>query len=776
MTARSLYFGETKQGNLHEQDYTLFIRRVVARFQNNTQGKPVFTTDVDQAKLWQSYLDAFPEDQRQHLNCNTCRHFIQRFGGLVTITDQGTPVSAVFNVEDARQYHMDYSAAWAFMKGFVESSRVTGIFLSSEQTLGQPVTGIWQHIHVINPAIFTSRLMTAGQTMAERRVIFGSLKRATTEYNIQTVNTALQLLEANALYRSEKVLGVAHWFKNLLEKLDGTTGRQRENILWREFATAPAGFANVRSSMIGTLLDDIQAGMDFQAVSSRFATKMDPSNYRRTVGTPSVGQINAAERAVEALGIAPAFQRRFTVLDDLRSGVLWFPGEVTQEKPVTVKTDGGIFGDLKPKGTVVPELDIPAKKITWEKFSRDVLPGAVKIEYAAALQGPYSFLTTAADANAPNIVQWGTGVSWSFPNPPARADEWNLKAGELVPVDLIVKSPNLWTNEKSPHGNGVFLLLKGAKDTRGLPGGGLFTEHLRDDLKPYRATIQAHLNRLAINGADDPNTAAFGIGLFAGQEFLQLSAPKLTVKKDSDKSTLGAAPQRVHAILVVDDSGSMQSYISAARQAMAQLLSSIRAMPGKVDVTFHLFGSANRTRMLLDRAPLALTESIVEQMQARSGGTALNDCLIDAIRAARGWYDYTDPQTSFFLGIVTDGEENESRNSVMRVRDFVQEVQQTGRWTLAYAGAGRNPLQYARSIGIPEGNMTAFEASSYGFQDIGNRYVIGTSALAANYASGRMASDSFFASAQKAVGSDHPVLVVTNKSGAKGGFELDRWE
>lgn len=771
MTARSIYFGDNKQGNLNEVEYQNFLNRVNLRFIGNSKGKPLFKVHVD--NLWETYLTSFAEgEERQHHNCNTCRSFVHRYGNLVTVNDDGSIWSAVWDPADAYGYSPQYEKALARMKARVESSSINTMFLSSEKWLGQPKTGNWIHLAVQNQNVFSSLVQQAHQVVAERNQQKSSVNRALHDYNKKTVVTALQLLEANALYRAEKVIGPAKWFFALIESLEGKDKQTRENLVWKAVATAPAGFASIRSSMVGTLLDDIAAGMDFNTVSKRFEVKMDPANYQRAMNPPKVGQIRAAELAVEAMGIAPAFNRRFTKDADLQPGIIWYPSE--QKYPIKEEVErapGGIFGHLKPQETLVPDMDIPAKKITWEKFADSVLPGAAKIEYRAPVVGPFAFLTTQRDEGAPQIIQWDNAVSWSFPNPAARSHDWNLKQGELVPVTAIVKSPNLWGTGGEQHGKGVFLLLEGAKDTRDLPGGGLFTEHLKSELKPYRAVIQAHLDKLKVDGIDDCH--AFGIGLMHGNEFTEVAAPVVKKQADGNK-TPAKAPDNVYATLVIDDSGSMATKLNGAHEAVSNMVNSLRAMPGNVFLTVIVFGT--RQTMVYNQTPLAqVTDwTITGHMHGRHGGTALNDTVIQGILNS----PRSGPNDTFFLGIITDGEEIDSRARPHQVRDQVLRVQGLGNWTIAYAGAGHGAQRYAASIGIPEGNIMVFANNEYGFREAGAAYRAGTMALSASYASGATSTQSFFAAAaQRApIGKDHPILVVTTKNGTKVPYELDRWE
>lgn len=775
-----------QHGNHDDPEYDGFLARVAARFTKLTQSgsKPLFTTDAD--GLFGAYLGSFATaDLQQHHNCNACKSFIRRFGHLVVMNDDGTTTPAIWDPQDAPA---EYRKPIAAMAALVERAKVNGVFLSSEPVWGQPITGIWRHLHVrpVPAQVYrTAGSLTHGQAMAEKREDFKTVVTALQEFTPTVVEAALKLLESDTLYRSERVIGPARWLRDVHVARDAATGNARNNVVWRAIATAPVGFCHPRSSMVGTLLEDIAAGLPYDDISRRFAAKMDAQRYQRAQAAPSGGQVEAAERAVEALGIAPAFERRYATDSDFNApgAVVWQPSEhAARATPATVKPTGGVFDHLKPAAAVGPDLDIPPKKMTLEKLHRDVLPGAAVIQYRVPLVGHFGSLTAAADASAAPILQWDgpeirNTVSWSFPNPPARAEEWNLQAGALVPVRMIVNSPNGWNDvgeRHRAHGRGIFMLLDGARDVRALPGGGLFIEHLRGDLKPYRATIEAHLNKLTVAGAD-ARDAAFGLGLFSGTEFTEAAAPKIPAGGGHGGGS-GGAPERIHVILVIDDSGSMRGYIQAARNALRSLLAAVRAMPGQVDATVSIFG--NLETVLAERVPLSALEGVERNMHGASGGTALNDTILSAINRALDWPDSRLPTTSFFLGIVTDGEENQSRRHVEEVAAMVRTVNATGRWTVAYAGAGSNPRTYARRAGIPDGNVTVFEASARGFEDVGARYASSTVALASAYAGGARSTTSFFgaAASRQTIGSDHPVFVVTTKSGAVAAYELDRWE
>ena len=49
--------------------------------------EPLFTTNA--TGLYDMILSELPAQTRQHYDCNACRHFVNRYGGLVRIDDRG---------------------------------------------------------------------------------------------------------------------------------------------------------------------------------------------------------------------------------------------------------------------------------------------------------------------------------------------------------------------------------------------------------------------------------------------------------------------------------------------------------------------------------------------------------------------------------------------------------------------------------------------------------------------------------------------------------------
>jgi hypothetical protein len=270
--------------------------------------------------------------------------------------------------------------------------------------------------------------------------------------------------------------------------------------------------------MIGTLLEDIASGMDFADVSRRFQSKMHPLQYQRPQAAPSAGTIAQAEKIVGQLGAAGSLARRFARIDEVQA--LWKPKQTPETK------GEGVFGHLKAKGAPEPlNMTIPPQTMTWDKFSRTVLPDADSIEfYARAARDHYAVLLTAVNPDAPPILQWDdpehrNPVSWYVWHGGSAPEQFGLRTGSLVPVSAVTFKPSMWGDPEGKHshqGQAVIFLLEGAKETR-QSGAALFPEILKAEFHGVRSVIEAYSRSAEIEGIE--NSTACGILLQKGSNW-----------------------------------------------------------------------------------------------------------------------------------------------------------------------------------------------------------------------------------------------------------------
>lgn len=462
-------------------------------------GEPLLTTDV--GDLFSVYLEAIPEEYRQEYNCHACKDFFNRYGSVVTVLEGGTLRSVLWSGYYASSF---FAPAVAALMEKVEGSRVSGAFVCSDRVAGQPVTGEWTHFYFKIPMTIwhNNRILTAGQRRAELKEDFLMLGNALREYPLPVISQAVTLLKQDTLYRSEKVLGIAEWFCALSTSISEVKNhRKRENLIWRAAVLAPKGFAHIRSSMIGTLLDDLVAGLPFDTVAARFAEKMHPLQYRRPQAPPSDGNIKQAEETIAKLGIADSLRRRFARLEEVDA--IWRPKEKNGEDFVAGE---GVFSHLKKKPAGSKRLQTgEAKPISWTKFLNTVLPDVTELFLRVPSVGSFVAITTAEVEGSKIIHQWGNSFAHYMWAGGSRCSQWGLRSQEFVKVTAVTNHTSMWFGGKQPANTKpcVFMLLEGCKESVLDKGNALFPENLISELHPIRKTIEAYSKSAALSGANE---------------------------------------------------------------------------------------------------------------------------------------------------------------------------------------------------------------------------------------------------------------------------------
>lgn len=481
----------------------------------------LFTTDA--SGLFQAYLSGFDDGpERQYHNCHACRHFFERYGGLAFLDKRGFLLSAVWELTDTPAC---YRKAVQPVITMVEKARITGPFFPSLLAWGTPETCQWHHFSIQAPqnTFCYGNMLTASQAMAEKQEDYRILCRGLADFDEATLAQAVRLLETEgALHRAEKVLGPARWLLDLHKRRAATQHRRiRENLTWYAVATAPPGFCHPRTTMIGSLLEDIAAGLAYNDIAAKFKAKMG-WRYQRPQAAPTAGNIAQAEKIVEKLGIANSLRRRFARLEEIAPHALWVPRPRVEATPKSREVFSHLH-ELRQK-VGVPYVTLPRVVMTWEKFQREVLPKAKTIEYyTSGGNDNYIAFITAVDMDAPPILQWDT---MEYRNPVSRyvyqggspPGQWGLGPYIWYPVTAITGKAHTWSSHipSDHHSDALILLLEGAQD-RAAQQLGLFPEILKTELRNVRATIEAYSQKGQIEGKDE--ASACGIAFQKGDKW-----------------------------------------------------------------------------------------------------------------------------------------------------------------------------------------------------------------------------------------------------------------
>ena len=468
-----------------EWSYEQFLLGIQESFQRSFV--PFFTVDTDE--LWSIYLKHIPADVRQSYDCNTCRHFIERFGGLVSLNNlTGETKSVIWDPKHGMPDALRDSVRR--LKETVESRPIQDVFVTNRSTLGIGQTGDFQHPAITVPEGFRYKgPYPVDQLQAQKREDIKTLCLALASYKLEDFTALVRLFRSESVSRHEKFAAHATWLYGLKRLDDSRSVTYRRNEIWHAIATASEGWCHVRSSVLGTMLDDLASGMSIPQVIARAEEKLDPIKYQRPQEAPKAGNLVKAEAQFQQLGLATALERRFARLDEVQA--LWRPELKTP--PVTK----GIFGDVKTRGETTKALaKMPTVHMTWSKFERTVLAFVDQIDVHVPCSGNFVALTTAAHDDAKPLIRWDredqrNPVSHYLYTRPSPAAQWKLVPG-WHPCAAISKIPCAWFDGRDDYPGRLFF-IDGAIDTA-INGSALFPETIRADLHGVRSVVEAWSN------------------------------------------------------------------------------------------------------------------------------------------------------------------------------------------------------------------------------------------------------------------------------------------
>lgn len=196
-------------------------------------------------------------------------------------------------------------------------------------------------------------------------------------------------------------------------------------------------------------------------------------------------------------------------------------------------------------------------------------------------------------------------------------------------------------------------------------------------------------------------------------------------------------PKKTFVTFVIDASGSMMGVQEATISGFNEQLDTIRAMEGpdhEVLVTLYSFSDPSKIHRILDRVKAGKVKNLSKDSYVCGGNTALLDAMGLAISHTQESPGLSDPTAAALMVIITDGEENSSREIRNRdtIKNKVAELEATGKWTFTYMGVG-NLDDISSGFGFSKGNITQF---AHGIQGMASNVAMASAGLA-SYATSR---------------------------------------
>ena len=132
------------------------------------------------------------------------------------------------------------------------SSVIDGVFVSRDAVWGTKISGGWTHFNITPPdaLLWKRKDLTPFQRRAALLEDHRTLTAAIDAWKPEVVTQAVTMLEADALYRGNAVVGMAKFLMNIQNQVRLARKELRPNLIWQAVATAPAGWASMAQGCV----------------------------------------------------------------------------------------------------------------------------------------------------------------------------------------------------------------------------------------------------------------------------------------------------------------------------------------------------------------------------------------------------------------------------------------------------------------------------------------------------------------------------------------------
>jgi len=177
--------------------------------------------------------------------------------------------------------------------------------------------------------------------------------------------------------------------------------------------------------------------------------------------------------------------------------------------------------------------------------------------------------------------------------------------------------------------------------------------------------------------------------------------------------------QQIYNLIILDESGSMQSIKHQTVNGFNEVVQTIKGVGQRFPeqehyislITFNTFGINTH----LFNSPVKVLKEISHSGYQPSAATPLYDAMGSGIKKQRDSIQ-ENPSANVLVTVITDGEENSSREFTGKaVKTIIEELKQLN-WTFTYIGANHDVEKFSRAMAID--NMLMFKSDALGTSEM----------------------------------------------------------
>ena len=415
----------------------------------------LFEVNVDKDELWNLYLDSFPEGtneiyrERREYDCSCCRHFIKTIGNAVVIKN-----NQVYTIWGFQTNNTTFQPVVDALDRYIKSHAVSDVYVSKFKNIGTDYnfelinerSHKWEHFFLILPDKFVDKTRRSeGEIKGGFRDTRNVFKRSLDEISQEAIETVLELIMQNSLYKGEEWKTVLMEFLKYKKDYEKTPENERENYAWEKSIKAGIVIGKIRNHSIGTLLVNISEGMDLDTAVRKYEQIVAPANYKRPKAIYTKKMLEEAQKTVTELGYMDSLPRRFAKLDDISVNNILF-----SNRDAAKRISGNVFDDMAAEVSINPKRFSKVEEIGIDAFIKDVLPTAKELEVLFENKHRQNMVSLIAPQNldAPSMFKWNNAFGWAYSGNMTDSDiRENVKSAGGK-VDGVLRFSIQWNDEE----------------------------------------------------------------------------------------------------------------------------------------------------------------------------------------------------------------------------------------------------------------------------------------------------------------------------------------
>lgn len=418
----------------------------------------LFEVSVDKDEMWNTYLDSFPSGtneiyrKRREYDCSCCRQFIKQIGNVVIIKNNKLETIWDLDIHDEK-----FELVAKAMSDFVRRHCVTDVYVSKFKKIGteynyeQYEDGTmkkWEHFQIILDDKFVDKTAkSVGDIKGEFRDTKNVFKRSLDKISMDALDTVLELINSNTLYKGEEWKTILMKFKRYKKEYERLSSDDvRDLYAWENSVKAGIAIGRIRNHSIGTLLVNVSNDMDLDTAVKKYEQIVAPTNYKRPKAIFTKKMLEDAKKTISELGYMDSLNRRFATLDDITVNNILFSNKDAAKR---ISDSSDIFGELEKQVVVSPRKFSRVEEISANDFIKNVLPSAKEVEVLVENKHINNFVSLIAPCNkdSKSMFKWNNGLSWAYSGNITDSDmKQNVKAAGGN-VDGVLRFSIQWNED-----------------------------------------------------------------------------------------------------------------------------------------------------------------------------------------------------------------------------------------------------------------------------------------------------------------------------------------